>query len=125
MSPKKKPPNVYFFGAFFHSWAFRPNSELTAIFNFHLTRMKESALIPKIMHEWLTGGAPVDLGHRIFVEDASPLVRLFSTKKSIPNICENMYLLNQMYLIFVLSSLHTHTHLLSCSIEYSINTSLN
>ena len=81
--PKKNTKRLIFFGAFLHRWAFRPNSELTAIFNFHLTRMKESALIPKIMHEWLTGGAPVDLGHRIFVEDASPLVRLFSTRKKI------------------------------------------
>ena len=55
-------------------WAFQHNSELAPLFSFHLTRLKESGLIPKVLDEWLAEGKPKETEDRIFVEDPKSLV---------------------------------------------------
>ena len=55
------------------SWALRSNSELTDLFNYHLTKLKESGVLAKIVSNWLSSTTPDDLSHRIFVDDAVTL----------------------------------------------------
>ena len=54
------------------SWAFQPESELTDLFGYHLMRLRQTGIVPRLMSEWMEERPP-SLEGRIFVEDADAL----------------------------------------------------
>ncbi len=58
----------------FTNLAFQKNSDITGLFNFHLTKVVQSGVLDKIEQRWLREDKPTnDMSLRIFVEDSKPI----------------------------------------------------
>ncbi len=58
----------------FANLAYRKDSEITDLFNFHLTKIAQSGALDKIKQRWLEEDRPTDdMTQRIFVEDSKPI----------------------------------------------------
>ncbi len=53
-----------------HSVSKQKNSEFRSLFNYYLSKMKQSGSLEKLGHFWLFDGRPEDLSFRIFIEEA-------------------------------------------------------